>query len=63
VLTDGGGGGGRFVMLGNARSGGVGLGCVELEVTGSIGRREVGRVTWAGRTCARSRLIGHAEFS
>jgi hypothetical protein len=44
VLADGGGGGGRFAMLGNTRSGGVGLGCAELEVTGSIGRREVGRV-------------------
>jgi hypothetical protein len=31
-------------MSGSARSGGTGLGCAGLGVTGSIGRREVGRV-------------------
>jgi hypothetical protein len=41
------GGGGRGAMLGSVRSGGAGSG-----VTGSIGRREVGRVAWAGRVRA-----------
>jgi hypothetical protein len=42
------GGGGRGAMSSSARSGGVGLGWVALGVAGSVRRRGVGWVAWAG---------------
>jgi hypothetical protein len=51
-------------MSGSARSGGTGLGCAGLGVTGSIGRREVGRVARVGRVVweGRGRSVGRTGF-
>jgi hypothetical protein len=64
VLAGGEAWGGRFrgTMLGSARSGDAGLGCMGSGVVGSIGRRGVGRVAWVGRACSRSRSVGRAGF-
>jgi hypothetical protein len=49
-------------MSNSARSCGAGLGCAGSGVAVSIGRREVGRVAWAGRARARGRSVGHVGF-
>jgi hypothetical protein len=59
VLADG---GGRGVMLGNARLGGTGLGCVGSGVTVSIERRKVRWVAWVGQARARGRSVGRTGF-